>query len=64
MLPSPAQLAALDAADPLSVVRARFRLPPGIVYLDGNSLGPLPAALPERLAQTVASEWGEGLIRS
>jgi kynureninase len=64
MLPSPAQLAALDAADPLNFARARFRLPPGIVYLDGNSLGPLPAALPERLAQTVASEWGEGLIRS
>ena len=64
MLPSPAQLAALDAADPLNFARARFRLPPGIVYLDGNSLGPLPAALPDRLAQTVASEWGEGLIRS
>jgi kynureninase len=64
MLPSPAQLAALDAADPLSAARARFRLPPGVVYLDGNSLGPLPAALPERLAQTVASEWGDGLIRS
>jgi kynureninase len=64
MMPSPAQLAALDAADPLSHARARFRLPPGVVYLDGNSLGPLPAALPDRLAQTVADEWGEGLIRS
>lgn len=64
MLPSPAQLAALDAADPLAHARARFRLPPGLVYLDGNSLGPLPAALPERLAQTVAGEWGQGLIRS
>jgi kynureninase len=64
MLPSPAQLAARDAADPLSHARARFRLPPGVVYLDGNSLGPLPAALPERLAHTVAGEWGEGLIRS
>jgi len=64
MMPSPAQLAALDAADPLSHARGRFRLPPGVVYLDGNSLGPLPAALPDRLAQTVAGEWGEGLIRS
>ena len=64
MMPEPTQLAALDAADPLSGARARFRLPPGVVYLDGNSLGPLPAALPERLAQTVAGEWGEGLIRS
>lgn len=64
MMPEPALLATLDAADPLSAARAGFRLPPGVVYLDGNSLGPLPAALPERLAQTVAGEWGEGLIRS
>jgi kynureninase len=64
MMPDPAHLAALDAADPLSAARARFRLPPGLVYLDGNSLGPMPAALPELLADTVAREWGEGLIRS
>ncbi len=64
MLPEPAQLAALDAADPLVHARGRFRLPPGVIYLDGNSLGPLPASLPDRLAQTVALEWGEGLIRS
>ncbi|WP_156256464.1 aminotransferase class V-fold PLP-dependent enzyme [Sandarakinorhabdus oryzae] len=64
MMPTPTQLAALDAADPLAHARARFRLPPGVIYLDGNSLGPLPAALPERLAQTVAGEWGDGLIRS
>ena len=64
MMASPTQLAALDGADPLARARARFRLPPGIVYLDGNSLGPLPAALPDRLAQTVNGEWGEGLIRS
>ena len=60
----PAQLAALDAADPLAHARGRFRLPPGLVYLDGNSLGPLPAALPDALAATVAGEWGDGLIRS
>lgn len=64
MQPTPEQLAALDAADPLSAARARFRLPPGLVYLDGNSLGPLPAALPDALAATVAGEWGDGLIRS
>jgi kynureninase len=64
MQPDPAQLAALDAADPLAHARGRFRLPPGLVYLDGNSLGPLPAALPDVLAATVAGEWGEGLIRS
>ena len=32
---------ALDAADPLAFTRARFRLPEGVTYLDGNSLGAL-----------------------
>ena len=27
---------ALDAADPLAFARARFALPPGVIYLDGN----------------------------
>jgi kynureninase len=56
--------AALDAADPLAGRRALFRLPDGAVYLDGNSLGCLPAAVPARLAGTAEREWGEGLIRS
>ncbi len=64
MHPQPDHLAALDAADPLRAARARFRLPEGLVYLDGNSLGPLPAALPDAMAVTVAAEWGDGLIRS
>lgn len=64
MLPDPHHLAALDAADPLAFARARFLLPDGLVYLDGNSLGPLPAAAPALLAQAVADEWGQGLIRS
>ena len=63
-LPTRAALAALDAADPLAFARARFTLPPGIIYLDGNSLGPLPAATPGRLAAVITGEWGEGLIRS
>lgn len=48
----------------LGEVRARFALPEGIVYLDGNSLGALPRAVPERLATVLAEEWGRGLIRS
>ncbi len=32
----------LDSQDPLSAFRERFHLPPGIIYLDGNSLGLLP----------------------
>jgi kynureninase len=55
---------ALDAADPLAPLRAQFRLPPGVIYLDGNSLGVMPAAAPARVAQVVSQEWGEGLIRS
>lgn len=44
--------------------RERFALPEGTIYLDGNSLGPLPRAVPARLAEVVSTQWGEGLIRS
>ncbi|MFN8498462.1 MAG: kynureninase [Anaerolineae bacterium] len=57
-------LAALDAADPLAAFRDAFYLPEGVIYLDGNSLGALPRATPERVAEVVRREWGEGLIRS
>ena len=55
---------ALDAADPLRSFRDRFSLPGGVIYLDGNSLGALPKATPERLRVAATLEWGEGLIRS
>jgi len=55
---------ALDAQDPLGSLRELFTLPEGVIYLDGNSLGPLPKAAPERIARAVQEEWGEGLIRS
>jgi kynureninase len=55
---------ALDAADPLRTFRDRFLLPPGVIYLDGNSLGPLPRDTPGRVARLVEQEWGQGLIRS
>lgn len=61
---SRAQCAARDAHDPLFGLRAQFHLPEGVIYLDGNSLGPLPRATPARLAQVLNAEWGEGLIRS
>ncbi|WP_424992796.1 kynureninase [Oceaniradius stylonematis] len=44
-------------------VKQRFNLPDGMIYLDGNSLGPLPRAVPDRLASMVGHEWGEHLIK-
>jgi kynureninase len=58
------QAQALDAADPLAPLRAQFDLPPGVIYLDGNSLGVLPRGTAARVQQVVQQEWGEGLIRS
>jgi kynureninase len=54
----------LDADDLLAGFRERFVLPPGLVYLDGNSLGALPRAVVERIARVTEQEWGCGLVRS
>lgn len=59
-----AHFEALDDADPLSNAVARFSLPDGVVYLDGNSLGPLAVHVPGVVQQVVEEEWGEDLIRS
>jgi kynureninase len=53
-----------DAESPLAFTRERFQLPPGVVYLDGNSLGALPAAVPAALDDAVRRQWGNGLIAS
>ncbi|RZU02780.1 kynureninase [Rivibacter subsaxonicus] len=58
------QALALDAKDPLAPLRAAFSLPPGRIYLDGNSLGVLPAATSQRLREVVEHEWGTELIES
>jgi kynureninase len=60
----PASISALDAGDPLAGFRSRFALPPEIIYLDGNSLGALPAETAPRLDVVIRQEWGDGLIRS
>lgn len=56
--------AELDAADPLAHVRDRFTLPNGVTYLDGNSLGALPTAVPAAIENAVHRQWGTDLIRS
>ena len=53
-----------DATDALRPLRALFSVPPGLIYLDGNSLGVMPKTAAARAAQVVSQEWGQGLIRS
>ncbi|GGY57651.1 kynureninase [Streptomyces geysiriensis] len=53
----------LDAADGLAALRGRFVLD-DVVYLDGNSLGALPAHVPGRVQDVVHRQWGELRIRS
>jgi len=43
-------------------LRAQFDLPDGVIYLDGNSLGPLPKAAAARVGQAITEEWGKLLI--
>ncbi|MFL6056972.1 MAG: kynureninase [Actinoallomurus sp.] len=56
--------ATLDAEDPLAHLRAEFDLPPGTVYLDGNSLGPPARRVADRMQTVVREQWGGRLIRS
>jgi len=44
--------------------REFFDLPEGVIYLDGNSLGPLPRGASPRISQVVQEEWGQELIRA
>ncbi|SHL70797.1 hypothetical protein SAMN05444414_13033 [Roseovarius marisflavi] len=45
-----------------AATKALFHLPEGVIYLDGNSLGPLPRAAAARVQQRVQDEWGEMLV--
>ena len=58
------ECAALDAVDPLAPLRQEFILRDDLIYLDGNSLGPLTRAARERVAQVIDHEWAEGLVKS
>ncbi len=41
-----------------------FDIPEGVIYLDGNSLGPLPKGAAARATKTIEAEWGQQLIRA
>ena len=64
MLPLPERARALDTEHAGTDLRGRFRLPAGVVYLDGNSLGALPAGVAEAVADVVHRQWGNRLIES
>lgn len=53
-----------DQADPLASYRREFKLRPGLVYLDGNSLGALTHRAAERVQSMVEDQWGRDLISS
>ncbi|SHH76899.1 kynureninase [Marivita hallyeonensis] len=46
-----------------SATRAAFHIPDGVIYLDGNSLGPLPKTAARRVSEVVTQEWGDHLIK-
>lgn len=55
----------LDASDPLAAFRDKFVRPEGApIYLDGNSLGPLPRTTQAAIAAVIGDQWGSGLVRS
>ncbi|MCZ4256559.1 kynureninase [Sulfitobacter sp. G21635-S1] len=43
--------------------KERFILPEGVIYLDGNSLGPMPVDVPARVSGVMNVEWAQMLIR-
>jgi kynureninase len=55
---------ALDRADPIAPLRDEFDLPEGLIYLLGNSLGPLARRVLGRLDRAMRNDWATGLIRS
>jgi kynureninase len=44
-------------------LKDRFELPEGMIYLDGNSLGPLPKGVGAKVASMIKDQWGAHLIK-
>ncbi|XOV87568.1 MAG: kynureninase [Pseudomonadota bacterium] len=59
-----AECQAMDQQDSLSGLREKFLLDEGLIYLDGNSLGPMPLAVAARVAETTQAQWGRDLVTS
>jgi kynureninase len=64
MATTKADVQALDREDPFALTRAAFEIPGHVIYLDGNSLGPMLGATRRHMVDVVAQQWGQGLIRS
>ena len=45
-----------------SATKKLFELPEGSIYLDGNSLGPLPKSVKLKTQQVIEDQWGKMLI--
>lgn len=60
----PATVQQLEDGDALAHLRAQFILQSDVIYLDGNSLGPLSTKVTERLNQVMRDQWGKDLIKS
>ena len=50
--------------DPFAKTRALFELPAGVIYLDGNSLGPMMTRARARVLREIDESWGRELIRA
>ena len=49
--------------DELASLRSEFILDDSLIYLDGNSLGPVSRAVQTRVRETVDREWAQSLVR-
>ena len=63
-LPSREDAIALDRADPFAAKRDAFLLEDDVIYLCGNSLGPMPKSLLTDMDVTLREDWAKGLITS
>ena len=49
--------------DPFLKFNSLFEIPRDLIYLDGNSLGPLPKSAAEAISNVIHNEWGKLLIK-